>query len=79
MNSHVLTGAIYNLPFDLLKDFEPVALLASNPSVVVSKKDVPARDLKELIAWVKPTRIRFWWERPASAPPPTSAASCSRT
>jgi tripartite-type tricarboxylate transporter receptor subunit TctC len=53
MNSHVLTGAIYHLPFDLLKDLEPVALLASNPSVIVSKKDVPAKDLKELIAWVK--------------------------
>ena len=53
MNSHVLTGAIYHLPFDLRRDFEPVALLASNPSVVVSKKEVPARDLKELIAWVK--------------------------
>lgn len=52
-NSHVLTGAIYNLPFDLLKDFEPVALIANNPSVVVSKKDLPAKDLKELIAWVK--------------------------
>jgi tripartite-type tricarboxylate transporter receptor subunit TctC len=53
MNSHVLTGAIYRLPFDLLRDLEPVALLASNPSVVVSKKAVPAKDLKELIAWVK--------------------------
>jgi len=53
MNSHVLTGAIYHLPFDLLRDLEPVALLASNPSVVVSRKDVPAKDLKELIAWVK--------------------------
>ena len=53
MNSHVLTGAVYNLPFDLLRDLEPVALLANNPSVVVSKKDVPAKDLKELIAWVK--------------------------
>jgi tripartite-type tricarboxylate transporter receptor subunit TctC len=53
MNSHVLTGAIYNLSFDLLKDLEPIALLASNPSVVVSKKDIPAKDLKELIAWVK--------------------------
>jgi tripartite-type tricarboxylate transporter receptor subunit TctC len=53
MNSHVLTGAIYNVPFDLLRDFEPVALLANNPSVVVSKKELPAKDLKELIAWVK--------------------------
>jgi tripartite-type tricarboxylate transporter receptor subunit TctC len=53
MNSHVLTGAVYHLPFDLLRDFEPVALLANNPSVVVSRKDVPAKDLKDLIAWVK--------------------------
>jgi tripartite-type tricarboxylate transporter receptor subunit TctC len=53
MNSHVLTGAIYTLPFDLLKDFEPVALLANNPSVVISKKDVPAKNLGELIAWAK--------------------------
>src|SRR3954453_13200480 len=53
LNSHVLTGAIYKLPFDLLRDLEPVALLASNPSVVVSKNTVPAKDLKELIAWVK--------------------------
>src|SRR6267154_1908133 len=53
MNSHVLTGAIYKLPFDLLKDLEPVALLANNPSVVVSKNEVPAKDLNELIAWVK--------------------------
>jgi tripartite-type tricarboxylate transporter receptor subunit TctC len=53
MNSHVLTGAIYGLSFDLLKDFEPVALLANNPSVVISKKDVPANNLGELIAWVK--------------------------
>jgi tripartite-type tricarboxylate transporter receptor subunit TctC len=53
MNSHVLTGAIYNLPFDLLRDLAPVALLANNPSVVVTRKDVPAKDLRELIAWVK--------------------------
>jgi tripartite-type tricarboxylate transporter receptor subunit TctC len=56
MNSHVLTGAIYKLPFDLLDDLEPVALLANNPSVIVSRKDVPAKDLKELIAWVKANR-----------------------
>jgi tripartite-type tricarboxylate transporter receptor subunit TctC len=56
MNSHVLTGAIYKLPFDLLNDFEPVALLANNPSVIVSRKDVPAKDLKGLIAWVKANR-----------------------
>jgi tripartite-type tricarboxylate transporter receptor subunit TctC len=53
MNAYVLTGAIYDLPFDLLKDFTPVALLANNPSVVISKNTVPAKDLNELVAWVR--------------------------
>ena len=51
--SHVVNGAIYSLPFDLLKDFEPVARLPSNPYVIVGRKDLPAKDLKELIAWLK--------------------------
>jgi tripartite-type tricarboxylate transporter receptor subunit TctC len=49
----VVNGAIFNLPYDLLKDFEPVALLPSNPYVVVSKNDLPARTLTELVAWLK--------------------------
>ena len=53
MNAFVLTGAIYNLHFDLLKDFEPVALLVNNPCVVISKSAVPAKDLKELVAWIR--------------------------
>lgn len=52
-NSHVVTGAVYNLQFDLLTDLEPVALLATNHSVIVSKTAVPAKTLQELIAWVK--------------------------
>jgi tripartite-type tricarboxylate transporter receptor subunit TctC len=51
--THVINGAIYPLPFDLLKDFDPVARLSSNPYVILGRKDVPARDLKELIAWLK--------------------------
>jgi tripartite-type tricarboxylate transporter receptor subunit TctC len=52
-STHVLNGAAYALPYDLLKDFEPVALLTTNPLVIVSHKGVPAKDLKELIAWLK--------------------------
>ncbi len=37
----------------MLTDFEPVARLPSNPYVVVARKDLPADDLKELIAWLK--------------------------
>jgi tripartite-type tricarboxylate transporter receptor subunit TctC len=53
IGTHVINGAIYQLPYDLLKDFEPVALIASNPQIVVSKNAAPAKDLKELVAWVK--------------------------
>lgn len=53
IGTHVINGAIYQLPYDLLKDLAPVALIASNPQVIVSKNSVPAKDLKELVAWVK--------------------------
>jgi tripartite-type tricarboxylate transporter receptor subunit TctC len=49
----VLNGAIYHLSYDLLNDFEPVAMLASNPQVIVSQNAVPAKDLRELMAWLK--------------------------
>jgi tripartite-type tricarboxylate transporter receptor subunit TctC len=52
-NSHVLTGALYTLAFDLQKDLRPIALIANNPSVIVSKTAAPATNLKELIAWIK--------------------------
>jgi tripartite-type tricarboxylate transporter receptor subunit TctC len=51
--SHVVTGATYALQYDLLKDLEPVALLVSNPELVVAKKALPANDLTGLIAWLK--------------------------
>ncbi len=52
-NSHVLNGAVYKLNYDLLSDLQPIALLASNDCVIVSKNGLPAGNLKELIAWVK--------------------------
>ena len=51
--THVVNGATYTLQYDLLKDLAPVAMLASTPSLIVSKSAVPAKDLKELIAWLK--------------------------
>jgi tripartite-type tricarboxylate transporter receptor subunit TctC len=52
-STHVLNGAAYALPYDLLKDFEPVALISTNPLVIVSYKGLPASNLKELIDWLK--------------------------
>ena len=51
--THMLTGGLYNLPFDLLKDLEPVILIGSEPLMLAAKKDFPADDLKGLIAWLK--------------------------
>jgi tripartite-type tricarboxylate transporter receptor subunit TctC len=52
-STNVVNGAIYALPYDLLTDFEPIALLAATPQVILSKTGVPARNLAELIAWLK--------------------------
>jgi len=53
LGTHVINGAIYPLNFDVVKDLEPVAKIASNPMWVVSKNAIPAKDLKELVAWLK--------------------------
>ena len=44
---------IYNLNYDLQKDFEPIGLLSNNPQLLVAKKNLPASDLKALVAWMK--------------------------
>jgi tripartite-type tricarboxylate transporter receptor subunit TctC len=52
-SSHVMNGAVYTLQYDLMADFEPVALLVTEPQLILAKKAMPATDLKELIAWLK--------------------------
>jgi len=44
---------IYPLNYDLQKDFEPVGLISVNPQLLVAKKNLPANDLKALVAWMK--------------------------
>src|SRR5262245_13212354 len=51
--THVMSGAVFPLTFDLVRDFAPVSLLPSNPYVLVSKAAVPAGNLQELVAWLK--------------------------
>src|ERR1700710_1721337 len=53
LNSHVFTGAVYNLSFDLLKDLAPVTLLTSAPMVFVARSGFPPQYVKELIAWMR--------------------------
>jgi tripartite-type tricarboxylate transporter receptor subunit TctC len=53
VESNVLDGAAMTLPYDGLNDFEPIALLPAYPFMIVSKNAVPAKNLSELIAWLK--------------------------
>ena len=64
LGPNVANGAIYKLGYDLVADLEPVVLLPSNPMIIVSKNAVPAKSLKELLAWLK--------SRPA---PPTAGTA----
>jgi tripartite-type tricarboxylate transporter receptor subunit TctC len=53
VGTHVINGAIYNLNYDLLRDLDPVALVANNPQLIIGKRALPANTLAELIAWLK--------------------------
>jgi len=52
---------IYKLDYDLEKDFEPIALVSNNPQLMVARADLPAKNLGELVAWMKenPGKINF--------------------
>ena len=51
--THMLTGGLYALQFDLLTDLEPIIQIGSEPLLIVGKKSLPADDLKGLIAYLK--------------------------
>ncbi len=58
LGTHVFNAAIYQLNYDVVKDFEPIALLPSNPHIVVANLALPAADLKGLIAWLRANQAR---------------------
>jgi len=51
--SHVINGAVYSLSFDVLSDLEPIALISEGPQLLTAAKTVPAKNLTELVAWLK--------------------------
>jgi tripartite-type tricarboxylate transporter receptor subunit TctC len=53
ISTHVLNGAFYSLPYDVLNDFLPISPLVTAPFVLYARKMMPAKDLKELIVWLK--------------------------
>jgi hypothetical protein len=51
--THVVNGAIYALPYDVVNDFEAIVLMSRNAQVIVARKTLLANDLKGFIAWLK--------------------------
>src|SRR5882757_1912411 len=51
--THVFNGAAYDLKYDVVRDFEPISLVAFDPQIIVVKKAMPVADLSQLITWLK--------------------------
>ena len=54
VGTHSINGSLYaKIPYDMVRDFAPVTLIASTPNLLVVNNDVPAKNLQELIALAK--------------------------
>ncbi len=51
--THVGASAVYPVSYDVLKDFEPVSRLTDTSMLIVGRNGLPAKDVKELIVWLK--------------------------
>ena len=59
--SHVFSSVVYRRQFDVLKDLDPVGLLTISPMWIVARNDLPAKDLREVIAWLKVNPNKATW------------------
>jgi tripartite-type tricarboxylate transporter receptor subunit TctC len=51
VGTHAINGALYQkMPYDMVKDFTPISLLATTPNLLVVHNGVPAKSVRELIA-----------------------------
>jgi tripartite-type tricarboxylate transporter receptor subunit TctC len=53
IGTHVMNGAFYSLPYNVLNDFEPISPLVTAPFLLYARKTMLAKELKELIPWLK--------------------------
>ena len=59
--SHVFSSIVYKLQYDVLKDLEPVTLLTISPVWLIASNNVPAKNLRELITWLKSNADKATW------------------
>jgi tripartite-type tricarboxylate transporter receptor subunit TctC len=53
ISTNMLNGALYSLPYDVLNGFAPISPLVTLPPVLYARTTMPAKNLQELIAWLK--------------------------
>lgn len=51
--THITLGVLQAVSFDLLRDFAPVIQIATNPQLILVRKDLPVANLRELLAWLR--------------------------
>jgi tripartite-type tricarboxylate transporter receptor subunit TctC len=69
-NHYVVNQSVYPLNYDTLRDFEPISMLSNGPMLIMSRNSIPAKNLTELIAWLKanPDNVTFGTGGLASPP-----------
>src|SRR5262249_49345483 len=61
VGTHAINASLYKMPYDHVKDFAPIVLVAGVPNVLVVNPSVPAQSVQELIAYAKqnPNKLNF--------------------
>ena len=62
VGTHSINGALYEkMPYDMVKGFAPIALIASAPNLLVVNNDLPVKSVPDLIAYLKanPNKLSF--------------------
>ena len=62
VGTHSINGALYSkMPYDMVKDFTPVAHVASAPNLLVVTNSLPVKNVAELVAYMKanPNKLSF--------------------
>jgi tripartite-type tricarboxylate transporter receptor subunit TctC len=57
--THGTVPAVRKVPYDAVKDFTPIAMVAGTPNVLVVGANVPANDMKSLVAWAKANKTSY--------------------
>ena len=65
VGTHAINASLYSkMPYDPIKDFAPVIMVASTPNLLVVNPNVPARNVQELIALAKAKPGEFSYGSP---------------